>query len=94
MKIHYIIISLICEIYNLECFYGNKLYNNNIQCMSKFNIKNNINNINKIVYDYYNITVYPGDIKYSEDDKYVKISTPFPLNVPNITYPDNLQNYK
>ena len=61
--------------------------------MSKFNIKNNINNINKIVYDYYNITVYPGDIKYSEDDKYVKISTPFPLNVPNITYPDNLQNY-
>lgn len=48
---------------------------------------------NKIVYDYNNIDIKKNEITIDKKTNNLKIPVPFPVNDPNITYPNSLINY-
>ena len=57
-----------------------------------FNISQNLDsNNNKIVYDYNNIDIKKENVSFIKNN--IEISVTFPVNVPNITYPNGLNNY-
>jgi len=51
------------------------------------------NKNNKIVYDYNNIDIKKDDIVFDKKTNNLKIPVTFPVNVPNVTYPNSLNNY-
>ena len=59
--------------------------------MSQFDITRNIDNSKKIVYDYNIVDINKSDITYNNN--YLKIKVSYPVNVPNLSYPDNLNTY-
>lgn len=59
--------------------------------MSQFDITKNIDNSKKIVYDYNNLNINKNDITYNNNSLKIKVS--YPINVPNLSYPDNLNTY-
>jgi hypothetical protein len=64
--------------------------------MSLFDIFKKINDAdknNKIVYDYNNINIKKNDIVFDNKTSNLKIPVMFPVNVPNVTYPNSLNNY-
>jgi hypothetical protein len=64
--------------------------------MSLFDIFKKINDAdknNKIVYDYNNIDIKKNDIVFDNNTSNLKIPVTFPVNVPNVTYPNSLNNY-
>jgi hypothetical protein len=64
--------------------------------MSLFDIFKKINDAdknNKIVYDYNNIDIKKNDIVFDNKTINLKIPVTFPVNVPNVTYPNSLNNY-
>jgi hypothetical protein len=64
--------------------------------MSLFDIFKKINDAdknNKIVYDYNNINIKKNDIVFDNKTINLKIPVTFPVNVPNVTYPNSLNNY-
>jgi hypothetical protein len=64
--------------------------------MSLFDIFKKINDAdknNKIVYDYNNIDIKKNDIVFDNKTSNLKIPVTFPVNVPNVTYPNSLNNY-
>lgn len=60
--------------------------------MSDFDITTNIDNSNKLVYDYNNTNINYSDIEYNNNN-YLKIKVSYPINVPNVSYPNNLNTY-
>jgi hypothetical protein len=48
---------------------------------------------NKIVYDYNNIDIKKNDIVFDKKTNNLKIPVTFPVNVPNVTYPNSLNSY-
>lgn len=64
--------------------------------MSLFDIFKKINDAdknNKIVYDYNNINIKKNDIVFDNKTNNLKIPVTFPVNVPNVTYPNSLNTY-
>ena len=59
--------------------------------MSQFDITKNIDNNNKIIYDYNNAEINKSDITYKNN--YLNIKVSYPINVPNVSYPDNFNTY-
>ena len=59
--------------------------------MSQFDITKNIDNNNKIIYDYNNAEINNSDITYKNN--YLNINVSYPINVPNVSYPDNFNTY-
>jgi len=51
------------------------------------------NKNNKIVYDYNNIDIKKDDIVFDKKTNNLKIPVTFPVNVPNVTYPNSLNSY-
>jgi len=51
------------------------------------------NKNNKIVYDYNNIDIKKNDIVFDNKTSNLKIPVTFPVNVPNVTYPNSLNTY-
>ena len=59
--------------------------------MSNFNITTNIDNNSKIVYDYNNTQINKNDL--SIINNYLTFNVTFPVNTPNISFPDNIHTY-
>jgi hypothetical protein len=64
--------------------------------MASFDITKKLddtNKNNKIVYDYNNIEIKNSDITFDKKTGNFKIPVTFPVNIPNVTYPNSLSNY-